>query len=896
MSSTVTAGMVDASCAGVARATISREPVRRPSRRQAGRRGGARSRGGPRGRIGGGPYPSAQTADRPQPHRGARRSPLSPIPVPAPIPARPTPSRSSSRASGGPCAGPWRPTPAPARCTARTPRTTGCCPAAVVAPRDRDDLAEVVALAAEAGVPLTMRGAGTSIAGNAIGPGLVVDLSRHLAGVLALDPEAGPRPCCRARSSTTSTAPPRSTGCGSGRTRPRTAAAPSAGCSATTPAGRARSAGGPRRRTRWGWRSSPRTGPGGGPGRSGRRSTRAIARARSTTHGDTIRRELPPWPRRVSGLRPGLAAARARRGRRPGARRQRGDLRRGLRGDAPARPAAGRARPARPRVRRRHRRRGGRPGPPARAAVHRREPDRGAAHRLARSGPAAAGRRVAAGRGRRGDRGRAAGPCRAPGRGRRDPRGRPGRLPARGRGRPGRSCGGSARTARDARRACPDGSPAWPGLRGRGRAAGTPGRVPRRAPGAAPRPRPAGRHVRPLRRGLHPPAGRLRAGPAGRRGTAGRVHGRGRGPRGGPRRLAVRGARRRPGPRRAAGPPVLAGDAGRVPGLEGRLGPGQRAQPRDPRGPAAADRRTCAGRARRSWPWSRRSPTRPTAATCARPSSGASGWGSASRASPARRCAPATGPPARSATPRGAGRGCSRRWPPAPWRPTAGARPRSATRSTCASPAAPASRTARPAWTWPPTRPSSSTTTTAGGCGPRSHYSLGRLPSWLRLVRRIPAGPRLANAVMGFAPTRRAFGLVAGIAGERRIPRIAARTFAATAAPPAPAGRRGHPARPGHRLAGHLHQPPRARGGPRGAAGARGGRVRGGGPAHAGLLRPHGDHHRPAGPRPGRAAPHARRPGAGGRRAGPGAGALVRRPRCATTCASCCRATRRRPR
>ncbi len=73
-----------------------------------------------------------------------------------------------------------------------------------------------------------------------------------------------------------------------------------------------------------------------------------------------------------------------------------------------------------------------------------------------------------------------------------------------------------------------------------------------------------------------------------------------------------------------------------------------------------------------------------------------------------------------------------------------------------------------------------------GRLRPRSHYSLGRLPSWLRLTRRIPAGPRVANAVMGFAPTRRAFGLVAGIAGERRIPRLAARTFAATAVPLAP--------------------------------------------------------------------------------------------------------------
>jgi len=65
---------------------------------------------------------------------------------------------------------------------------------------------------------------------------------------------------------------------------------------------------------------------------------------------------------------------------------------------------------------------------------------------------------------------------------------------------------------------------------------------------------------------------------------------------------------------------------------------------------------------------------------------------------------------------------------------------------------------------------------------PRMHYSLGRLPAWLRLVRRVPGGVPVANAVMGFAPTRRAFGLVAGIAGERRIPPIAKRSFQAAAA------------------------------------------------------------------------------------------------------------------
>jgi FAD/FMN-containing dehydrogenase/Fe-S oxidoreductase len=62
---------------------------------------------------------------------------------------------------------------------------------------------------------------------------------------------------------------------------------------------------------------------------------------------------------------------------------------------------------------------------------------------------------------------------------------------------------------------------------------------------------------------------------------------------------------------------------------------------------------------------------------------------------------------------------------------------------------------------------------------PRVHYSLGRLPAWLRLVRRVPGGPRLANALTGLAPARRALALLAGMAGERRIPRLATRTFVA---------------------------------------------------------------------------------------------------------------------
>jgi FAD/FMN-containing dehydrogenase/Fe-S oxidoreductase len=63
-------------------------------------------------------------------------------------------------------------------------------PRVVVRPRDAEEVAATLAVAREAGVPLTMRGAGTSIAGNAIGAGIVVDTSRHLNRVLDLDPDA----------------------------------------------------------------------------------------------------------------------------------------------------------------------------------------------------------------------------------------------------------------------------------------------------------------------------------------------------------------------------------------------------------------------------------------------------------------------------------------------------------------------------------------------------------------------------------------------------------------------------------------------------------------------------------------------------------------------------------
>ncbi len=63
-------------------------------------------------------------------------------------------------------------------------------PQVVVRPRVADELDAILDVARATGVPITMRGAGTSIAGNAVGPGIVVDTVRHLNRVVSIDPEA----------------------------------------------------------------------------------------------------------------------------------------------------------------------------------------------------------------------------------------------------------------------------------------------------------------------------------------------------------------------------------------------------------------------------------------------------------------------------------------------------------------------------------------------------------------------------------------------------------------------------------------------------------------------------------------------------------------------------------
>ncbi|GAB2996150.1 oxidoreductase [Amycolatopsis acidiphila] len=63
-------------------------------------------------------------------------------------------------------------------------------PLGVVFPRHAEDVAAAVKAAGELGVPIVPRGAGTSLAGQTVGPGLVLDLSRHLNRILEIDPVA----------------------------------------------------------------------------------------------------------------------------------------------------------------------------------------------------------------------------------------------------------------------------------------------------------------------------------------------------------------------------------------------------------------------------------------------------------------------------------------------------------------------------------------------------------------------------------------------------------------------------------------------------------------------------------------------------------------------------------
>lgn len=60
-------------------------------------------------------------------------------------------------------------------------------PLGVVLPRDAADVVATLKVCADFGVPLTVRGGGTSQAGQCIGPGVILDCSKYLHNILEVN-------------------------------------------------------------------------------------------------------------------------------------------------------------------------------------------------------------------------------------------------------------------------------------------------------------------------------------------------------------------------------------------------------------------------------------------------------------------------------------------------------------------------------------------------------------------------------------------------------------------------------------------------------------------------------------------------------------------------------------
>jgi len=64
-------------------------------------------------------------------------------------------------------------------------------PLGVVIPRDKGDVVATIQIAGRHGLPVLPRGAGTSLAGQACGRAIHLDLSKYLNGILEVNPEEG---------------------------------------------------------------------------------------------------------------------------------------------------------------------------------------------------------------------------------------------------------------------------------------------------------------------------------------------------------------------------------------------------------------------------------------------------------------------------------------------------------------------------------------------------------------------------------------------------------------------------------------------------------------------------------------------------------------------------------
>src|SRR5208337_2786111 len=64
-----------------------------------------------------------------------------------------------------------------------------CFPAGVASPKNANDVAVIIEMAREEGLPVIARGGGTSTAGQALGEGIILDFSRYLTGIIEIDAE-----------------------------------------------------------------------------------------------------------------------------------------------------------------------------------------------------------------------------------------------------------------------------------------------------------------------------------------------------------------------------------------------------------------------------------------------------------------------------------------------------------------------------------------------------------------------------------------------------------------------------------------------------------------------------------------------------------------------------------
>ena len=63
-------------------------------------------------------------------------------------------------------------------------------PLGVIIPRTVEDIVITVQIAGEMRAPITARGGGTSLSGQSIGPGIIIDCSKYLNRILDVDPKA----------------------------------------------------------------------------------------------------------------------------------------------------------------------------------------------------------------------------------------------------------------------------------------------------------------------------------------------------------------------------------------------------------------------------------------------------------------------------------------------------------------------------------------------------------------------------------------------------------------------------------------------------------------------------------------------------------------------------------